>query len=748
MAEITVKKINEIKINFRQERYESTPCNKLMDKTSLTNLLRFPGYNQAVIGDAAVLSCGCLTSEAVFTKEYTECCPNCHAEDVSLLAPVEPLRQLYRFIDLQGQRRPSNSDRSRRSTVKKSIKGDDGSTQLPSKVTESMNLLTLFHKYAKEEQLGVSEAESNSTVAAVDIAKLKSFEDASRVLKGTPSQHSVSVSPQNLLHQGSDLVPSNLPKQDPNFETLLEYVSEQKEYNFSKCFPFHRKVWSFPTLQLKLNLGSVNPFKLGAFGIKKSINSSIHTFIDFHAGLEITRFVLLSEKKWELYEYLLPSRETSIAHTKPVLLCCGKLTGEFGESLNNLKSVDTPGDHETVKSNEFGNTAKADNQLPKNNLKKRLESWDQTYCHLTRNFLVISGTKGVMRVINISLEGRYQMGEPIYTYLSNFPIRCIAISPNENLIACSITGRERISDKEQPFIVLHRMIVNAEQWVNFGDPILITVPYRDPIKLVEFNALSSHIICATVWESRYIIIKLKDGEKGYQRPRLVWSELPFKSGSRQDDEGNPISGREELLGTDDELMMASEGITEVQFGNKYSNTIIITSNYLGYRPPVLIRLHGTQIDSAKPNPSNDSLSIENSFSNHDRDDDDNGDYSMLKSSEVLQRFSEVGSSIHVAAISPRGDGIVFADKDGHLYLVSAPNLSSQSGTGLPNKKTVVLLGEVANAERYTEAASIQFLADGGKVFAVDRKGLFQVFDFTKGVPGKDLDVVKCKIISV
>lgn len=104
-----------------------------------------------------------------------------------------------------------------------------------------------------------------------------------------------------------------------------------------------------------------------------------------------------------------------------------------------------------------------------------------------------------MRVINVSLEGQYQMGEPIYTYLTNFPIRCIAISPNENLIACSITGRERISDKEQPFIVLHRMVVHEESWISFVDPILITVPYRDPIKLVNFNASSSHIICATVW---------------------------------------------------------------------------------------------------------------------------------------------------------------------------------------------------------------------------------------------------------
>lgn len=717
-----------------------------MDRSSLTNLLKFPGYNQTVVSDTSVLSCGCLTSESVFINECMNYCPNCHASNVSLLAQVEPLRQLYRLIDTQGHRRPSNSERSRRSFAKKGIKGDDHSAQLTSKMTESMNLLTLFHKYAKEEQSGLSQPEAQSAVGAIDIVKRKSFDDVSFAPRGTPSSQSGSVSPQNFRTLGSDLMMMSQQKHDPDFETLLEHVSEQKEYNFSKCFPFHRKVLSFSTLQMKLNIGTVNPFKLGSFGIKRSINSSIHTFIDFHKGLETTRFVLLSEKKWELYEYVIPSRETNIAHIKPVLVCCGKLTGEYGESQNSLKSTTTPGEHETIKSNDFGNNGKADNLSSRDDLKKRLASWDQTYCQLTRNFLVISGTKGVMRVINVSLEGQYQMGEPIYTYLTNFPIRCIAISPNENLIACSITGRERISDKEQPFIVLHRMVVHEESWISFVDPILITVPYRDPIKLVNFNASSSHIICATVWESRYIIIKLRDGEKGYQRPRLVWSELPFKSGMRQDEGGNTSLSREELLGTDDELMMASEGITDARFGNMYSNTIVITSNYLGYRLPVVIRLHGTQIDSSRPGPNNDAFSLENSFSSRDKEEED--DYSMLKSSEVILRVPEVGSSIHVAAISPRGDGIVFVDKDGRLYLVSAPNLSSQSGTGLTNKKTVVLLGEAANAERYTEAASVQFLADGGKVFAVDRKGLFQVFDFTKGVPGEDLDVVKCKILSV
>ncbi|KAI5967048.1 PTR3 [Candida theae] len=716
-----------------------------MDQSSLDNLLRFPGYGQTVVSDASMLSCGCLTSESLFSEECGNSCFNCHATNVSIVGQIEPLRRLYHLIYTKGYRRPSHGERSRRSITRRGSKGDDHSAQQTSKLTESMNLMTLFHKFAKEEQSSLLQTESDSTVAPMDIVgKSKLAEDSSSALQGTPSSRSVSVSPQNFRQHGSDFMVPNQQRGDTDFETLLKHVSEQKEYNFSKCFPFHRKVLSFPVSQMKLNLGTVNPFKLGSF-IKRSINSSIHTYIDFHEGLEITRFVLLSEKKWELYEYKSPSSETNVSYIKPVLVCCGKSTGEYGESQSSLRPVNTPDDHETIKSNNFDFNGKAGNHSFKDDLKKRLSSWDHTYCRLTKNYLVISGTRGIMRVFNINSDSKYRIGEPVYTYLTNFPIRCIAISPNENLIACSITGRERISNKEQPFVVLHRMSMSDELWVNFADPMLITVPFRDPIKLVKFNAASSHIICATVWESRYIIIKLRDGEKGYQKPRLVWSDSPFKSGSRQDDGGHANLSREEEI--DDELMMASEGITDIQFGNMHSNTIVITSNTIGHRPPILIGLHGTQIDSSRTDPNTDGYSIENSFSSHHKDDEDD-DYSMLKSSEVLLRFPEVGSSIHVAALSPRGDGIVFADKDGRLYLVSTPNINTQSGTGQLAKKTVVLLGDVASAERFTEAASVQFSADGGKVFTVDRKGLFQAFDFTKGIPGEDSDVVKCKIISM
>ena len=51
----------------------------------------------------------------------------------------------------------------------------------------------------------------------------------------------------------NNIIPSSFEK------NLLESLSENKEFNFAKCFPFHRKLSTFPTQQLKLNLSSIVP---------------------------------------------------------------------------------------------------------------------------------------------------------------------------------------------------------------------------------------------------------------------------------------------------------------------------------------------------------------------------------------------------------------------------------------------------------------------------------------------------------
>ena len=919
-----------------------------MDRSCLENLLRLPGYDHdKPIADVSVLTCGCLTSESWFRDTYLDGssgrCPNCHSSNVSILAEVKPLRNLYYLLQTPSQSQ-LQGNRRRRSSSKKSFKhlqDDTTSSQQHQKVhtfgtspSEATDLITLFHKFAKEEQYNSNNSRTREkekgkerelardretrTVKETETEKEKERErelekemqkERESVKETThtstieipglradgkqqPIESQIGTSYPSTLSMGSltmleqargsldpisalavnhnnDLTNLNNKTQ---YESLFEYLNEQKEYNFSKCFPFHRKLLSYPTQQMKLNLGAINPFKTGSY-IKRAICSSIVSFLDYDNGLEITRFVLMSEKKWELYEYVTPMKELDVSHYRPKLLCCGKLTGEYGTSFNALVQATVPGPNEVVKRSTF-NSANVDDKRTAmgGELKKRLASWDQLYCQLSKNYMVILGTKGVMRVINVrSGLKKVDMGELIYTYLTDFPIRCFSVSPNERLIACGLTARERILDKEQPFIVLHRLnekasVVGADDAIDddddddvnhetrvqvqalvqllaleamneetrglrqqmgmkvnwkgkekekgkgkgkgnlnangninsnrranderekvfeFDDPLTITIPFRDPIKIINFNAASTHIICATVWEPRYIIIKLKSFHSlDYRKPRLIWSDIAYKSGRRTEDTEMQNSRQ-------DELMMANEGTTDIQFDDSSVDLIVICSSSLTNRPPQIIHIEGAKLNSgrmtttttttttattaaavaavpttaktmattSKAAVATDTSAVANNIamagsmsnveeygesyaSSHTEEES-----VTITSSEVVMRFNEIGSSIHRTALSPRGDGIIFLDKDGKLLLVSLPHHGMQ-GRSKTTKKVIVLLGEVANAERFSEAASVKFSADGGKVFTLDRKGVFSVFDFTKGVPGEDLDVVKCKILSL
>ncbi|CAI5758830.1 unnamed protein product [Candida verbasci] len=632
---------------------------------SLENLLRLPGSNR-VANDASILTCGCIVSEQQFLLNGVSTCQICQKTNVSILSEIGPLRDLYQILQQQSQ-----SNR-RRSSSKRSIKSSNIDDH------ESTDLMGLFYKFAKEEQI-----DHGSKIDPTDIKN---------PVSEPPSIKSLSLSPTNYKLENK---PHSSSVENQFEKNLFESLNEQKEYNFSKCYPFHRQLITFPTNQLKFNF----PIPFTGNTIKKAICSSIYSFLNLQNALEVTRFVIINEKRWELYEYAVPTSDTR-SSVKPKLICCGKSTGEYGESLNNLTfSID----NEIIIRNDFNKNDK-DSKI---DLKEVLSNYDQMYCKLTKNFLVISGTKGVMRVFNIDPEStEYKLGQPIYTYLTNFPIRCIAISPNESLIACGITAKERMSNLEQPFVILHRLVFNNK--LENVDPITITIPYRDPIKIINFNSTSSHLIIATTWESRYLIIKLKT-DNNYRKPRLIWSEIVYTKEFENNNETN--------------LMMSNESITDVQFGNQYSNTVIITSCSLKKTPPIIIRLDGASIDE------NDSIE------NHHED-------YHLKSSEIISRFSEIGSLIHKVAISPRNDGLILLDKDGKLYLISSPNFNKYQ------KKFIVLLGEVANSERFSESASVIFSPDGGKVFTIDRKCNFQVFDFTKGIPGDDPNVVKCKIINV
>lgn len=738
---------------------------------NLEVLLQFPGVSSgggaaygnttgSPISDASVLTCGCLTSESIFRTNYKTWCPHCRKQNVLILAELKPLRELYKIIqqiNLQINEQAPSTTRRRSSA----------------KDHDLMDLIGLFYKYAKEEEHD-DVAVDNSEVEPIDIGGKKQV----LFLAGTPqSSYGITgsfggssfVSQTGFVNSSQQFSPFG-DHNSPTYNhllyenNLLRGLNEQQEFNFSKCFPFHRLLTTLPTQQIKFNLlASMLKIPL------RFIGSSIYTLVDFSRGVEVTRFALITDKRWELYEYL--------SSSKPQLICCGKSNGEFGETFAALRQQeDSSG--EIFNSNEFTDGLKLDVGI-----RKKLAQWDFINCQLSENYLVISGTRGVIRAFNIRRNSPpHTLGQAVYTYSTNFPIRCMAVSPNSSLIACGINARERLSGKEQPFIILHRMVVLGYT-LQSVEPITITIPYRDPIKLISFNALSTHLLCGTIWESRYLVIKLRPNEtsENYKKPRLIWSDATAKSKSKMRRSATITEGEESetlneslgnilILGVEDpietnkdlELMMSNEGITDLQFGVKHLNTIVITSCSLTSRPPFVVRLEGANLDAAKRGDT-DNESISNSMTSFEEEE-----YSSIKSSEVILKISEVGSSIHKCASSPRGDGIVFLAKDGSVYLVSVPNFisggsvagrrnlgSDPNAVGGPRgplgssfKRVVVLLGEVANAERFTEAATVKFSPDGGKVFIVDRKGIFSVFDFTKGVPGEDPDVVKCKIITM
>ena len=82
-------------------------------------------------------------------------CPTCQLQNVSILAPVKPLRDLYNISNQQSQtslerRRPSSSKKSIKAILDENYKPKTGDETAGN--TESMSLLSLFYKFAKEEQ--------------------------------------------------------------------------------------------------------------------------------------------------------------------------------------------------------------------------------------------------------------------------------------------------------------------------------------------------------------------------------------------------------------------------------------------------------------------------------------------------------------------------------------------------------------------------------------------------------------------
>lgn len=605
----------------------------------------------------------------------------------------------------------------------------------PPSQSEPNDLLELFYKYAREDSVKAVDPE-------VSHPQAPSSRASPTQLRSPPAHavsHEIDLHQDDLSKSSAlRLLSSKLASLKViNYEKYLTLtLSELEELNYSRCFPFHRKNSLFHTQSNKLA-----KFSLKHRSIKplRYTGTDLCSWCDPESGIEQTSFVLITEKKWEFYMF-----STSMGKTRMVAM--GKLTGEFSNGSDEYKTAE---DKALLIRNDFkGNSADGEH------LQAKLKSWVQLSCKLSRKYLVIGGTKGMVRILNVD-PSTAPIGAPVYTYLTNFPIRCVAIAPDEHLIACGITAREKSSGKQQPFIVLHHLDLEEETGsVLRVDPVTITVPYRDPLKLLEFNSASTHLICCTVYELRYFIIRLRNTAGGFGKPRLIWSDLPL---SRQKKPSGLGSHMDELSNYNaeslDDQMMDNEGITSIAFGKPGSNHVAITTSTMKNRPPIVLKLFGAQINDSivAPQPSggdfDSGLPVHYSIDNDEKDEDiEDTRRATVTDAEVIAKVPEVGSWIHRAVFSPRGNSLIFVEKSGKLFLVSP--VSSQNHKSSQANNIVVILGEAAGAQSSSDAASVRFSTDGGKVFVIDRKGLFQVFDFCKGTPGDDPEVIKCKIVSV
>lgn len=549
----------------------------------------------------------------------------------------------------------------------------NNSIQSHSTNTEKETLLSLFYSIAKDIDDNVSE--TSSSAISFHSNEMKSSEKLE--LKPQRENSSISLS---LL--------SKFPSNTKRTNSINRIDSEHKEYLFVKCFPMYRRHYQHQTHS-----------KLFKTKSKIFSNVSISTNCKF--------FVLLSSKKFEVYEI-----NHSNFKLPPTLYCCGTNKGEYGKSFENLIKINNKNE---IKGGGFSNI----NDPNGLEFKKKLNDWEFLYCSISNNLLIISGTNGILRIFNL-----LEFGKPIYTYCSNFPIRCIDISPNSKLIACGITGKDRISGSEQALIVMHSL--NFEQNNDYDDefnlnnlisvdPITITFPYHDPINHITFSNDSNYLSCSTALESRFLTVSVKDPTK----PKLVMKAIRTLDTS-----------------------LESEGITSFKMfpNNKY----MVVSSVAFNAPPIIIDNNIRSISMNKVKESNSTSNVIEDLTSEITKPikfKNNSNYQKIAQPRLLQRIDEVGNNIHKVSISPRNDSIAMLDKNGAVYLMFATNMEDSSS------KRLVLVDQVSNSFRVRESASLSFSKDGHQLFIVDRKGILYINDFSAGLPSNP-EITRCKQLGI
>ncbi|KAM3159984.1 SPS-sensor component PTR3 [Lachancea thermotolerans] len=638
--------VNQVLSEFEQNLFlprELISCEKEQERYRFT-------VKYGIVSDALVLICGCIISQALYEelkRDYQNeaCCPICQKLPLSSIGPVKPLRTLYDQLQY--------FKREQAELV------EAAPTQDTKSESQQQNLISLFHSVA-------SEVGDSNEFEATEVHSLDNVSNT----RTMPIQDSSSTS-----------VPIAITESPPSVQ--LSQLDEKKEFYFAKCFPMYRKRTQYNTHSRFLRTKS-----------RQFINTAISP--------DCTKFALITEHKWEVYQisryrkrdgqnkekdfakklgkYAQNKKDRSESSECVELLFCGKVSGEYGPSFDELS---LPEDLDSLIP-----LSGKQRKSSQSSIDDHSNTWEHLYCKLSNELLVISGSKGHFRVFDLN-----NGGVPLYTYASSFPIRCIEIDPKSTIIACGITGSDRVSGAEQALILFHQIekdiitqtSVNSEvARYKFSPPITTTLPYRDPINTLQFSPDSAYISCSTALESRFLVISLRR----IHEPRLVMKSLRSIDTS-----------------------LESEGITDTKMFPGNSNLMCVTSVAFN-APPIVIN---TKIQTI------------------------NGMQSVAQPTMLL-RLDELGSKIHKCEISPRNDSIAFLDRNGTVYIMYAPTL-------LDNEKRRIVSVEVAaNAYRMREAASLRFSADGHKLFILDRKGIIYIEDFAYGLP-QDEEVTKCKQIN-
>ncbi|KAH3663935.1 hypothetical protein WICMUC_005874 [Wickerhamomyces mucosus] len=639
--------------------------NNNIDITSNVNIKddKQSSFVKSITSDPIILrKCGCIISKSLLLQCQSKELQNCVVCDKPLdfqYWDLQPLKDIYNLVKTDEQ--PESLGIEDHESYRKKYEP----------VSRNQNLLSLFYKVANDLQTNsinsnlIQNNEKSSPVINKD-----------EILEGEFDNNEFSDNASKTISSSrTSLITTTLiPTLQNNFQfknNIQPSISNDFEINneklFVKNFPIYKRHYQYST----------SPKKFPQLSKPKSyINNSISPKCEY--------FVVLSNSQFKVYKIN--------GIQKPQLLFTGDKHLKTGKNSQDLQ-------------NHYENLLKFHSLQE---IHEKLQNWEFLFCEITENFLIITGTNGILLIYSIKFE------KPIYIYFSNFPIRCIAISQDSKLIAYGITGKDRINNSEQTLIVLHKLTLEEstsnEQNNDYNndknndknnnndtndqideilkiDPITITFPYKDPINKISFSKDSKYLTCSTAIESRFLIIMIKD---------------PF----------NPKLVMKSIKSIDTSL--ESEGITDLQiFPN---NRFMIISN-VGFNSPSII--------------------IDNNISTI------NGLQTVAQPKLVL-KLNELSSNLHNCAISPRDDSIAIIDKNGSVYLITLNKINSMDFDYINNKR-IFIIDQVSNSFSIKESASVKFDSNGYRLYILDRKGILYINDFIGGESNSE-NMIKSKVI--